>query len=126
MWMRLQPIWIFTVEETIEVLAGRECYHYVSLDSPLSQEESAATLGELISSDANDYDTVEKRMDLQQALSQLEGAGTKGASSGISGRSISTCDCTDVGRIADERFPYSEAGNGKAGSRLCLIPLFHE
>jgi RNA polymerase sigma-B factor len=61
-----------TVEETIEVLAGRECYHYVSLDSPLSQDESAATLGELISSHANDYDTVEKRMDLQQALSQLK------------------------------------------------------
>lgn len=61
-----------TMEETIEVLAGRECYHYVSLDSPLSQEESAATLGELISSDADDYDTVEKRMDLQQALSQLK------------------------------------------------------
>lgn len=51
-------------EETIEVLAGRECYHYVSLDSPLSQEESAATLGELISADVNDYDAVEKRMDL--------------------------------------------------------------
>lgn len=61
-----------TVEETVEVLAGRECYHYVSLDSPLSQEESAATLGELISTDADDYDTVEKRMDLQQALSQLK------------------------------------------------------
>ncbi|MFB5762973.1 sigma-70 family RNA polymerase sigma factor [Paenibacillus medicaginis] len=60
------------VEETIEVLAGRECYHYVSLDSPLSQDESAATLGELISSDTNDFDTVEKRMDLQQALSQLK------------------------------------------------------
>ncbi|MNZ36592.1 RNA polymerase sigma-B factor [compost metagenome] len=61
-----------SVEETVEVLAGRECYHYVSLDSPLSQEESAATLGELISSEANDYDTVEKRMDLQQALGQLK------------------------------------------------------
>lgn len=61
-----------SAEETVEVLAGRECYHYVSLDSPLSQEESAATLGELISSDADDYDTVEKRMDLQQALSQLK------------------------------------------------------
>ena len=59
-------------EETVEVLAGRECYHYVSLDSPLSQEETGATLGELISSDANDYDAVEKRMDLQQALSQLK------------------------------------------------------
>lgn len=61
-----------SVEETVEVLAGRECYHYVSLDSPLSQEESAATLGELISAEANDYDTLEKRMDLQQALSQLK------------------------------------------------------
>ncbi|MFD3262038.1 sigma-70 family RNA polymerase sigma factor [Paenibacillus lentus] len=61
-----------SVEETVEVLAGRECYHYVSLDSPLSQDESAATLGELISSEANDYDTVEKRMDLQKALSQLK------------------------------------------------------
>lgn len=61
-----------SVEETVEVLAGRECYHYVSLDSPLSQEESAATLGELISSDVNDFDMVEKRMDLQQALSQLK------------------------------------------------------
>lgn len=61
-----------SVEETVEVLAGRECYHYVSLDSPLSQEETGATLGELISSDANDYETVEKRMDLQQALGQLK------------------------------------------------------
>lgn len=61
-----------SVEETVEVLAGRECYHYVSLDSPLSQEETGATLGELISSEADDYDTVEKRMDLQQALSQLK------------------------------------------------------
>lgn len=61
-----------TPEETIEVLAGRECYHYVSLDSPLSQEESGATLGELISSDVNDYDSVEKRMDLQKALNQLK------------------------------------------------------
>lgn len=61
-----------SVEETVEVLAGRECYHYVSLDSPLSQEETGATLGELISSDVNDYDSVEKRMDLQQALSHLK------------------------------------------------------
>ncbi|MCK6078490.1 sigma-70 family RNA polymerase sigma factor [Paenibacillus silvae] len=59
-------------EETIEVLAGRECYHYVSLDSPLSQDDSAATLGELISADVNDFDSVEKRMDLQQALAQLK------------------------------------------------------
>lgn len=61
-----------SVEETVEVLAGRECYHYVSLDSPLSQDESAATLGELISSEDNDYELIEKRMDLQQALQQLQ------------------------------------------------------
>lgn len=61
-----------SVEEMVEVLAGRECYHYVSLDSPLSQEETGATLGELISSDVNDFDSVEKRMDLQQAMSQLK------------------------------------------------------
>ncbi|MGG3455567.1 sigma-70 family RNA polymerase sigma factor [Paenibacillus rhizolycopersici] len=61
-----------SVEETVEVLAGRECYHYVSLDSPLSPDESAVTLGEMISTDADDYDAVENRMDLQQALSQLK------------------------------------------------------
>jgi RNA polymerase sigma-B factor len=59
-------------EETVEVLAGRECYHYVSLDSPLSQDESAATLGELISSEVTDYDNLEKKMDLQQAMKQLK------------------------------------------------------
>ena len=42
------------------------------IDSPLSQEETGATLGELISSDVNDFDSVEKRMDLQQAMSQLK------------------------------------------------------
>ncbi|WP_028544531.1 sigma-70 family RNA polymerase sigma factor [Paenibacillus taiwanensis] len=61
-----------TVEETLEVLAGRECYHYVSLDTPLSQEESAATLGELISSDVNDYDAVERKMDLLEAMKELQ------------------------------------------------------
>lgn len=61
-----------SVEETVEVLASREYYHYVSLDTPLTSGESAATLGETISSEANDYDTVEKRMDLQQALGQLK------------------------------------------------------
>ncbi|WP_195575316.1 sigma-70 family RNA polymerase sigma factor [Paenibacillus sp. 1001270B_150601_E10] len=61
-----------SVEETVEVLAGRECYHYVSLDTPLSQEESAATLGELISSDVDDYDAVERKMDLLEAMKQLK------------------------------------------------------
>lgn len=61
-----------SVEETLEVLAGRECYHYVSLDTPLSQEESAATLGELISNDADDYATLERKLDLMKAMKQLK------------------------------------------------------
>lgn len=53
-------------------LQAVEAVGEISLDSPLFQDESAATLGELISSEANDYDEVEKRMDLQQALNQLK------------------------------------------------------
>ena len=55
-------------EETIEVLAGRECYNYVSLDTPLSNDEGSATIGDLIGGDGDDYNTVEMRMDLQQAF----------------------------------------------------------
>lgn len=61
-----------SVEETLEVLAGRECYHYVSLDTPLSQDDSTATLGELISSEADDYETLERKMDLMKAMKQLK------------------------------------------------------
>lgn len=62
-----------SVEETVEVLAGRECYHYVSLDTPLlSQEESAVTLGEMISSPSDDYAAVERRMDLSDAMAALK------------------------------------------------------
>jgi RNA polymerase sigma-B factor len=58
-------------EETIEVLAGRECYTYVSLDAPLSSEEGAATIGDLIGSARDDYDAIEQRIDLQQAFVHL-------------------------------------------------------
>ncbi|MCY9542641.1 sigma-70 family RNA polymerase sigma factor [Paenibacillus alvei] len=61
-----------SVEETVEVLAGRECYHYVSLDTPLSQDESAATLGELIRSEADDFESVERKMDLMEAIKELK------------------------------------------------------
>ncbi|SYX81934.1 sigma-70 family RNA polymerase sigma factor [Paenibacillus alvei] len=61
-----------SVEETVEVLAGRECYHYVSLDTPLSQDESAATLGELIRSEADDFESVERKMDLMEAMKELK------------------------------------------------------
>ncbi|THF72849.1 sigma-70 family RNA polymerase sigma factor [Cohnella fermenti] len=60
------------VEETLEVLAGREMYHYVSLDTPVSEEENTSTLGELLSSQADDYISAERRMDLQEALERLK------------------------------------------------------
>ncbi|WP_438434557.1 sigma-70 family RNA polymerase sigma factor [Gorillibacterium sp. sgz500922] len=59
-------------EETIEVLAGRECYNYVSLDTPLSSDEGSATIGDLIGSSGDDYHTIEMRMDLQQAFVHLK------------------------------------------------------
>lgn len=62
-----------SVEETIEVLSCRESYHYVSLDLPLSSEgESAATIGDLIGSDEDDYQNVDNRLDLEEALAQLK------------------------------------------------------
>ncbi|GIP34055.1 sigma-70 family RNA polymerase sigma factor [Paenibacillus sp. J2TS4] len=61
-----------TTEETIEVLAGRECYNYVSLDTPLANDEGSATIGDLIGSDTDDFGTIEKRMDLTEALLYLK------------------------------------------------------
>lgn len=62
-----------SVEETIEVLSCREAYHYVSLDTPLSSEgDSAATIGDLIGSDRDDYRAIDSRLDLEEALNQLK------------------------------------------------------
>jgi RNA polymerase sigma-B factor len=62
-----------SVEETIEVLSCRESYHYVSLDTPLSSEgESAATIGDLIGSGTNDYQAIDSRLDLEEALEHLK------------------------------------------------------
>jgi RNA polymerase sigma-B factor len=59
-------------EETLEILAGRDLYHYVSLDTPISEEDSTTTLGELIGSAVDDYDSVDKKLDLQSAMSKLK------------------------------------------------------
>ncbi|PYI50671.1 sigma-70 family RNA polymerase sigma factor [Paenibacillus flagellatus] len=59
-------------EETMEVFAGRELYHYVSLDTPVSEDDSASTLGDLIGSPADEYDAVENRMDITAALEKLK------------------------------------------------------
>ncbi|QHT59551.1 sigma-70 family RNA polymerase sigma factor [Paenibacillus lycopersici] len=61
-----------SVEETTEILAGRDLYHYVSLDTPVSEEDNAASLGDLLGSPGDDFDDVDRRLDLQAALSQLK------------------------------------------------------
>ncbi|BBI35301.1 sigma-70 family RNA polymerase sigma factor [Cohnella abietis] len=59
-------------EETLEILAGRDLYHYVSLDTPISDEDNTATLGELIGSPADDFQTLERKLDLQAAMDHLK------------------------------------------------------
>jgi RNA polymerase sigma-B factor len=61
-----------SVEETIEVMSGRGCYNYVSLDTPLSSESDCATIGDLIGTQADDFQTFEMRSDLEEALVYLE------------------------------------------------------
>lgn len=60
------------VEETLEILAGRDLYHYVSLDTPISEDDSTSVLGELIGSPADDFAALEKRLDLEEAMANLE------------------------------------------------------
>ncbi|SFM06314.1 RNA polymerase sigma-B factor [Paenibacillus sp. 1_12] len=61
-----------TVEETIEILAGREYYHYVSLDTPLSTEENGATIGDLLGTGKDDFQQLERRLDIEEAMRQLK------------------------------------------------------
>ncbi len=59
------------VEETTEILAGRELYHYTSLDTPTTDDDNPAMLGDLIGAPADDFANVESRLDLQEALEKL-------------------------------------------------------
>jgi RNA polymerase sigma-B factor len=61
-----------SVEETIEIMAGRECYNYISLDTPLSSEEDSSTIGDLMGSQADDYQLFEMRADLDEAMVKLK------------------------------------------------------
>ncbi|MGG4493866.1 sigma-70 family RNA polymerase sigma factor [Brevibacillus reuszeri] len=62
-----------TVEETIEVLVGRDYYNYTSLDTQLSPEgESNATIADMIAIPADDYQLLEKQLDLSKALGCLK------------------------------------------------------
>jgi len=60
-----------TVEETMEILAGREYYQPASLDMPLKEEEGSGTIGDMIGTEPKEYDSVENRIDLEAALSHL-------------------------------------------------------
>lgn len=59
-------------EETLEILAGRDLYHYVSLDTPISDEDNTAVLGELIGASSDDFAALERKLDLQEAMDQLK------------------------------------------------------
>lgn len=61
-----------SVEETIEIMAGRESYNYISLDTPLSSEEDSSSIGDLMGSQADDYQLFEMRADLDEAMVQLK------------------------------------------------------
>ncbi|GBG10819.1 RNA polymerase subunit sigma-70 [Paenibacillus sp. MY03] len=82
-----------SVEETIEVMTSRESYQYVSLDTPLSSEgESAATIGDMISTNNDEMLTLDGRLDLQEAFGKLKDEEAKVLtlvySSGLSQREI--------------------------------------
>ncbi|QJD84355.1 sigma-70 family RNA polymerase sigma factor [Cohnella herbarum] len=59
-------------EETLEILAGRDLYHFVSLDTPISDDDSTAVLGELIGSPVDDFSALDLKLDLQEAMAQLK------------------------------------------------------
>ncbi|MFD0962100.1 sigma-70 family RNA polymerase sigma factor [Paenibacillus chungangensis] len=62
-----------SIEETIEILAARESYHYLSLDKPLSSdEESAATIGDVIPGDSGEFHALDGNLDLQAAMLRLK------------------------------------------------------
>ncbi|WP_139491856.1 sigma-70 family RNA polymerase sigma factor [Brevibacillus dissolubilis] len=61
-----------SVEETVEILAGRDYFQFASLDTPLQKEGSpTGTLADIVKSDEDVYRMVETRLDLQDALQKL-------------------------------------------------------
>lgn len=59
-------------EETIEVLAGRDHYQVASLDVPLNQhEDSAASLGDIVTSNDNEFNLLDSRLDIEEAMQHL-------------------------------------------------------
>jgi RNA polymerase sigma-B factor len=61
-----------SLEETIEVMAGSENYTYIPLDAPLTSDDQSATVGELIGNPLDEFNDIEKRLDLEAVLDQLK------------------------------------------------------
>ncbi|MGG1556030.1 sigma-70 family RNA polymerase sigma factor [Paenibacillus ferrarius] len=61
-----------SLEETIEILAGRDYYHYTSLDTPLSSETDSATIADVVAVPSNDYQQLEQHLDLREAMEGLK------------------------------------------------------
>ena len=61
-----------TRDETLEVLAGREMYRCVSLDTPVFDEESLSTLADRIGQPGDEFTAVESRLDLELAMKRLK------------------------------------------------------
>lgn len=59
-------------EETIQILVGWDCYQSLSLDTPLFADEAGATLADMIREERDDYQSLEERLDLEQAMEQLK------------------------------------------------------
>lgn len=56
---------------TMEVLVGHATSHVTSLDAPVSNEHGEMSMSDVIGKDAKEYQAVETRLDMRQALSQL-------------------------------------------------------
>ncbi|NUK29998.1 sigma-70 family RNA polymerase sigma factor [Parageobacillus sp. VR-IP] len=61
-----------SVEETIEILAGREHYQAISMDAPLQDgKKDASTIGEFVADETDDFETLINRLDLEDAMQKL-------------------------------------------------------
>lgn len=58
-------------EEVVEVLGANDAYHPTSLDTPLSDEEGASTLGDLLGADDGGVDNVVDQAALRPLLEKL-------------------------------------------------------
>lgn len=61
-----------TEQETVEILAGRDCYRPVSLDMPVSDEEGTTLRGDLIAAANDDFRDLEDRLILEEAMEELD------------------------------------------------------